>query len=685
MDELEIECDGVLRAIENQIQSLVETNPYNPETGINNAVVILQKENSPEDKNAYNKLENNVDNTIKKGRKRKKQEDLWKRHLAKAKRNKGEAYVNSREKNIPNRQILPTCEEKCIFKCSQVISEEERKLVFNKYWALGNLQEQRHFIRSCLTPIDFKVKKERRLPNNKFYFEITGRKIRVCKLYFVNTLGISDRTVRTVLEKSKEGVLENEKRGKHENHKRVDSCIISDIVNHINSIPRIESHYLRAQTCREYIDGGKTIADLHRDYVEICKSEKKPYGNYTMFYRIFTTEFNISFFIPKKDLCNLCEEYKNSSNLEKVKIEEKYSRHLREKELSRKCKEKDKQEAFQNRCVTACFDLQAILPSPCGEINKFYYKSRLSTYNLTVYDIGNKTGHCFVWHEGDASRGVNEVGTCLLKFLETVSSLEKPVILYADNCSGQNKNKYMISMLMNAVQQLKIPSITLNFLIVGHTQNEGDAMHSLIEKQKKRTLRSGPIYIPAQWVTVIKDAKKTGRPFIVNELDYDSFFDLKSLEAKIPINFQYDETRERIFWQDVTTFKVVKNEPFTFYYKNSYDDEEVFKRVQCKKLPSKGVYELTKLYSEPRRIDQKKLDGILELCSKNYIIKKYHNFYYNLAGINPGETLQVNGNDAVQNMSEQKTMQPKKLVTGSVKIKQARCKKETKVGKQKKK
>lgn len=39
--------------------------------------------------------------------------------------------------------------------------------------------------------------------------------------------------------------------------------------NHIKSIPRIESHYLRAQTTKEFIDGGKTIADLHRDYQHI--------------------------------------------------------------------------------------------------------------------------------------------------------------------------------------------------------------------------------------------------------------------------------------------------------------------------------------------------------------------------------------------------------------------------------
>lgn len=105
-----------------------------------------------------------------------------------------------------------------------------------------------------------------------------------------------------------------------------------------------------------------------------------------------------------------------------------------------------------------------------------------------MYDLGSKEGHCYVWNEGEASRGVNEIGTCIYNFLKLHEDDKNPVILYSDNCSGQNKNKYITSLLMNAVIELQLPSIILNCLIVGHSQNEGDAMHSLIEKQKKRTL-----------------------------------------------------------------------------------------------------------------------------------------------------------------------------------------------------
>jgi hypothetical protein len=55
------------------------------------------------------------------------------------------------------------------------------------------------------------------------------------------------------------------------------------------------------------------------------------------------------------------------------------------------------------------------------------------------------------------------------------------------------------------------PLITHKFLITGHTQNEGDNVHSIIEKAVKRHLKGGAIceYVPAQYVSIIRGAKKT--------------------------------------------------------------------------------------------------------------------------------------------------------------------------------
>lgn len=160
---------------------------------------------------------------------------------------------------------------------------------------------------------------------------------------FKATFDISDRPIRTVIEKIKKcGTMEMDRRGKHNAYPSLDPAIKDGIRRHIDTIPKIESHYCRADTKRVYIDGGKTVKDLHRDYVSECDARGLPSANYLMYYLVFTNEYNISFFQPKKDQCEDCTSYSNASEEEKVDLKEKYDQHLKEKDLARRKKEDDK-------------------------------------------------------------------------------------------------------------------------------------------------------------------------------------------------------------------------------------------------------------------------------------------------------------------------------------------------------
>lgn len=89
---------------------------------------------------------------------------------------------------------------------------------------------------------------------------------------------------------------------------------------------------------------------------------------------------------------------------------------------------------------------------------------------------------------------------------------------YSDNCFGQQKNKFIMGMYLYAVQKFKIKSITHKCLIRGYIQNEGNNVHSVIEKSIKQALKSGPIYIPIDYVRLIRSAKKkTGNPYIKSQ------------------------------------------------------------------------------------------------------------------------------------------------------------------------
>lgn len=205
----------------------------------------------------------------------------------------------------------------------------------------------------------------------------------------MNTLAVSERTIRTIIQgrASSSGIVPEDKRGRHcSRPNQIDEEILNSVKDHIKSVPRIESHYLRASTSREFIDGGLTIAEMHRQYKQDRVSNNKPAASYNCYAHIFNTAFNIGFFIPKKDQCDTCEAYKNSTGEEKSKMESEYMSHQEEKELSRmeKAADKKKLDAKDSNIILAVYDLQAVMAVPMGETSSFFYKSRLNCFNFTV-------------------------------------------------------------------------------------------------------------------------------------------------------------------------------------------------------------------------------------------------------------------------------------------------------------
>lgn len=127
-----------------------------------------------------------------------------------------------------------------------------------------------------------------------------------------------------------------------------------------------------------------------------------------------------------------------------------------EKDLSRIEKRNDKGRAKEDpNLLVAVYDLQAILPVPRGDVCTFYYKSKLNCFNFTIVEMNpsSDSAHCYVWNESEGNRGVNEIASCVFHYLEQVTSNgnnEMEIIFYRDNCSGQQKNKYMFGMYMYA-------------------------------------------------------------------------------------------------------------------------------------------------------------------------------------------------------------------------------------------
>ncbi|CAH1967358.1 unnamed protein product [Acanthoscelides obtectus] len=344
----------------------------------------------------------NCSQTTKTGRKRLRFPEKWRKNAAKALRNEGKEYVSvSKTRKLhPSRTILPPCGDKCKLQCSKKFTDENRKTLFSEYWGLGNLHRQRDFLATSMSLVQPKYQYKRdgshRQQNNAFYFILNNQRTRVCKYFFKATLAINDRPVRTVAQKKALAptgqIIEPDRRGKHRKHPKLDEGIKNSVRSHIRRIPKIESHYARSNTTKEFIEGGKSVADLHREYVMLCKEKKVASANYNMYFKIFNEKFNLSFFVPKKDQCDFCTAFEQMSAEEKASQYEKYNEHQKEKELSREEKEKDKNSDMH----VAVYDLQATLPCPKGDTSSFYYISKLNVYNFTVFDLKKKDVDCYV-------------------------------------------------------------------------------------------------------------------------------------------------------------------------------------------------------------------------------------------------------------------------------------------------
>lgn len=141
---------------------------------------------------------------------------------------------------------------------------------------------------------------------------------------FLNTFSISEKVVLTVSQKlAISPVISSDKRGSHTNrpHKMVDE--VKDCIRkHISMFPVVDSHYTRQNSKKQYLESDQSIAKMHRLYIEWVKEQiniNVLAQNVTVrqYADVFNESYDLSFFKPKRDLCDTCEKFKLATPEEK--------------------------------------------------------------------------------------------------------------------------------------------------------------------------------------------------------------------------------------------------------------------------------------------------------------------------------------------------------------------------------
>lgn len=477
-----------------------------------------------------------------------------------------------------------------------------------------------------------------RKDTKKYYLSNGSEKFRVCKAFFIKTFSISGDVIDTAYKGKSEGNMFGGKdnRGKKVPHNKTDIETLKKVKDHIEKFPTIESHYSRKDTKRLYLDPQLSITKMYSLYKEECaKLNWKPVSEIT-YRRVFCKDYNLSFFKPKKDLCQLCTRYCSlKSAVEKQALEDQYRQHLARKEDCQNAKASDKERCQTDKAFMCCtFDLQSVLQIPSSDVSSMYYSLKICMYNFTIYELrDNNEAFCYGWTELQGKRGSSEIGSCLLKYIMELSPEIQQICFYSDTCGGQNRNQNIAALFLYLIQVTNLEVVEHKFLESGHSFMEVDSMHSAIETTK----RYFPVFTIQDWLNIFKLARskrvrnKKGSAYKVFQMLFSDFRDLTDLSQNIIKNRNKNTEGETVNWLKVKCFRYEKTRPGIIRYR--YDHSSEFKEILVfgKRRPNNlQEIELKKLYSKILPITQKKKNSLLQLCKKGDIPEEYHGWYKSL-------------------------------------------------------
>ena len=503
-------------------------------------------------------------------------------------------------------------------RCCNDIDDDSRRAIFTDFWSTMDWNGRKLYVRGLVDFLPVKRKttdgEESRRKASLAYFlkPDEGSRKQVCKSMFLATLGIGEWSVH-------DWVSQGLNRGKDE---RKNPSRHSDgrtsVRMFLEALPKVPSHYCRSSSSKLYLEPIVTsMAQLHDLYITYCEDNGIEHH---MSRQVLGREFknmNISLYQPKKDQCDTCCAYK-AGNLP----EEEWQLHCQRKNNARNAKQVDKEACAQQGSATLVFtmDLEALLLCPKLEAYALFYKTKLGVHNFTLFNMADHSVMCYVWHEGQGGLNANEFATCIMDYLTKHDDYDE-YIVWSDGCGYQNRNTTLSNALLNFATA-RGKTITQKYLERGHTQMEIDSVHSVIE----RKLKNKEIHCPADYISVMKTARKHPAPYAVSYVDHAFFRNFGSLNLLSSIR-----PGIKVGDPTVNAIRCIRyNRDGTVEFKLNHDDtcwSPLPMRRSSRVHPAADCnnQEIPALYMSPLKIKAQKYKHLQEL--KHVIPADFHAFY----------------------------------------------------------
>lgn len=505
--------------------------------------------------------------------------------------------------------------------CQNKLDSEKRQILFNEFWEV-DWNRKRDFVMSNTEIVGTARKttgdKESRRTNSiKYFLPHNHSRLRVCKEYFLSTLGIGTMFVRGALKHSSTSTFASP----HGNTNRPPSnktpnAMKDAVISFLRKLPTMPSHYCRKDSNLLYLEPGHTISKLYQMYQEESEKEMKQHVSEKIFRKIFS-ELNLSVFNPRKDQCDICVGFREGQICQEV-----YNCHIADKDQARYFKDLDKVRASESQGTisVATMDLQQVLLCPKSFSSAVYYRRKLCVHNFTVYDLVSKEGYCYLWHEGEGGLDSDEFASLVVEYLKTLPDSVQTAIFWSDGCTYQNRNSTLASAIMHFLRTAEKPFLTevhQKYLTKGHTQMEVDSVHSAIETASSRI----EISTPQEWATVMRMAR-VKNPYHVTILDHTFW---KKYPAEISTIRPGKGPGDPV----VTDIKHLVYTREGIYYSLSHGTPMYPLPSRPKRDNSRNMRDIQIKYSKSLPLTQPKIDDLKYLC-QTIIPKEHHSFFETL-------------------------------------------------------
>lgn len=537
--------------------------------------------------------------------------------------NENKKYTSARGKDILPKEFSRHVICGCKKKCTESVEVDERYKLFSQFWSIGSFSARCAFLNAHVKEQKkartyTKHVQSRRNFSRKYYIGDTE----VCKIAFLKTLQITQNRIDVALKKRTEPIIRDERGLKSGGRNKCSDQQISEICQHIDSFPKYISHYCRKETSAKFLNPDLNIPKMYDLYKEQHTDNNTKLVSLSTYKKIFYKYFNLRFKLPQKDTCLVCDMYKsqtlgvNGDRADELKSEHK--KHIEKATRLREAMKSDLAEAKSNPEVeTLTFDLQKTHPLPKIPTSVAYYKRQLNFYNLGIHIGSSGRGIFNVWTEVTAGRGTQEVGSCLLKYInDNVKAPTKELRLWSDSCGGQNRSIKLVLLLLHCL--LNHPSlevIKMRFLLSGHSFLPNDSEFGDVESALKIQER---LYTDDDYIKIMERCRRK-KKFVVVRYTKEHFVSVENIMKSIT-NRKTDETKQKVSWLDCHEIELQKTAPAILLMKTDVDNSIKPQRVNIEKS-GKGRKPVLKDIELPLLWPEGKPLSIEKSADLKYILK----------------------------------------------------------------